>query len=738
MSVSEPTGTGTSQPTMVPESARLFAAQISGNAGFFVAVLLVARMLGPSGRGTVAFVTVSCLVLARIASVGVQEASTYLAARDPSRRGALLVNLWIFTLFMTSVVAALAVVCLNVFDIRPSFLGVTELTILAVGTVIAGFVDAGIAYLYGIRAFASAARVTAVAPWGYVLLLGTAAALGVMSPIVALGCWLATHLAWAIALAIGSVRMVVPSRPSFALLRESLHYGLRAWVGTMARFANFRADQLILGLLASEAVLGIYAVSVNASEMLLYLPAAVASVLVSSVASTEAERQPLEIKRAFRVVSVLTIAATALAVLVGPIVIPLVFGSDYQASVQPFVILSLGAFGYAASAIFSGGLLGASRPGRSSFGPFVSLVLGISLDLLLIPRYGATGAALAATIAFAGGGLVAALLFRHAFGLTARELLPTGDDVREVVNQLRKRSFSRRGVVGPTAEEGLALTPHGQLSMRGTAYYWMRASFERVRLTAARRGATPQDFVRILAYHRISADRDFLAVRPNAFRRQLEILLEREFRPITLRQGVDLIRSGRPIDDHYVCITFDDGYLDNVEIALPHLEDLGMPATIFLPTDVMSGWATYHWYTNPPPPMTWDDARTVAAGGLVSFEAHGTSHRALPHLSDDELREELLGSRAAISEELGVPSTIFCYPAGLHGDREVQMARAAGYMAAVTTQPGVNLAGDDLFRLRRTTIAWSDSEHTFGLKVAGAIDRLSGVETWVRARRARA
>jgi len=82
--------------------------------------------------------------------------------------------------------------------------------------------------------------------------------------------------------------------------------------------------------------------------------------------------------------------------------------------------------------------------------------------------------------------------------------------------------------------------------------------------------------------------------------------------------------------------------------------------------------------------------------------------------------------------------TIFCYPAGLHGEREARMAEETGYSAAVTTQPGVNVAGDDPFRLRRTTIAWSDTAQTFGLKVAGAIDKLSGVETWVRARRARA
>ena len=723
-------------PTVLPESARLFAAQISGNAGFFVAVLMVARLLGPSGRGTVAFVTVSCLVLARIASVGVQEASTYLAARDASRRGPLLVNLWLFTLVSTATVATVAVLGLELTDLRPSFMGTEEMAVLWAGTVIAGFVDAGIAYLYGIREFRTAAPVTAIAPWIYVVLLGGVAAVGLMTPDVALLCWLVTHLAWALALAGGSLRVVVPGRPSIPLLRESLHYGVRAWVGTMARFANFRADQLLLGLIASETVLGIYAVAVNASEMLLYLPAAVASVLVSAVASVDAAQQPLQIKRAFRVVSVLTLGATGLAVVLGPVAIPIVFGSDYTASVQPFVILSLGAWGFAASAIFSGGLLGASRPGRASFGPFTSLVLGIVLDLILIPPFGAIGAASAATIAFAGGGIVAAVLFRSTFGLTLSELLPTREDATGALAQLHGLR-NRRHALAPPAGEDMLTTAQGRLSLRSPAYYWMRASFERLRLTASAREDPPESFVRILAYHRISNDRDFLAVKPDAFRRQLELLRTQGLRPVTLRRAVELV-ADQELDGRYVCLTFDDGYLDNVEVAVPLLEEAGIPATIFLPTDVVSGRATYHWYDNPPPPMTWDDARAVASRGLVSFEAHGTRHRALPKLTEAELREELVGSRETIEAELGRASTVFCYPAGLHGDREVRLAQETGYDAAVTTQPGVNVAGEDPFRLRRTAIAWSDTAQTFRLKVSGAIDTLSGVETWVRARRARA
>src|SRR4029453_12815290 len=73
-------------------SANLFWAKIGGNGGYFVAVLILARGLGPSGRGTVAFITVTALVVAHMAGLGVGEATTVLSARNQARRPVLLAN----------------------------------------------------------------------------------------------------------------------------------------------------------------------------------------------------------------------------------------------------------------------------------------------------------------------------------------------------------------------------------------------------------------------------------------------------------------------------------------------------------------------------------------------------------------------------------------------------------------------------------------------------------------------
>jgi O-antigen/teichoic acid export membrane protein len=200
-------------------------------------------------------------------------------------------------------------------------------------------------------------------------------------------------------------------------------------VGSFARFLNFRIDQILMGLLASEAALGIYAVAVNASEVLLYLPAATATALLPIAASAEPEQRGQQTLRAFRSAALLTTGAVVVAAILGPLLLPVVFGTAFRSSVEPFLWLLPGALGFAATAVFSNALVASKSPGLSSLGPLVSLVVGVALDLVLIPRFGATGAAAAASTAFLAGGSVAVAAYasRSPFAWKALLLPRRGD-----------------------------------------------------------------------------------------------------------------------------------------------------------------------------------------------------------------------------------------------------------------------------------------------------------------------
>src|SRR4029450_10672935 len=79
---------------------------------------------------------------------------------------------------------------------------------------------------------------------------------------------------------LASARGIGFGRPDLSLLRQAIRFGLRAWSGGLAHFLNARVDQIIMGLIASEAALGIYAVAVNGSEGLFYVPSGVAGALL--------------------------------------------------------------------------------------------------------------------------------------------------------------------------------------------------------------------------------------------------------------------------------------------------------------------------------------------------------------------------------------------------------------------------------------------------------------------------
>jgi len=105
-------------------------------------------------------------------------------------------------------------------------------------------------------------------------------------------------------------------------------------------------------------------------------------------------------------------------------------------------------------------------------------------------------------------------------------------------------------------------------------------------------------------------------------------------------------------------------------------------------------------------PLSWDDARILASQG-VDFGAHTLTHPILSRLPAAELAPEISGSKQRLEQMLNAPVRHFCYPNGTARDftpETVRAVRQAGYQTAVTTIPGINSPGDDLFLLRRIPV----------------------------------
>jgi O-antigen/teichoic acid export membrane protein len=425
-------------------SAPLFWAQVIGNAGLLMAVVPIARELGPTGRGTVAFITVTAIIAATLARLGVTEATTVFCARRPAQRPALLTNL-LLSVSAAALVAAV-VVCGTlelVPRLRPPGIGNAELAVLAGAMFASGLADAGYMFVLGCSRFRLHALVTATAAWLYAGSMWLLAITGEITVVHATLIWVASQAAKAAVLLIASVRAEGLARPEPRLLRESLAFGVRAWIGTLSTAFNERLDQILVALLASETVLGIYATAVNAFDVLLYLAAAAATAMVPLVARADPALRTGRVLAAFRAVTLVTAGGIAVAAAAGPELIRLVFGAGFHDSAAPFLWLLPGALGFAALALFSSALVASSAPGRSSAGALVSLLLGTALDFVLVPPLGASGAAIAASAGLLAGGALSLVLYRRLSPFALRALvmpeLGDADLLRALAQPLRGR-----------------------------------------------------------------------------------------------------------------------------------------------------------------------------------------------------------------------------------------------------------------------------------------------------------
>jgi peptidoglycan/xylan/chitin deacetylase (PgdA/CDA1 family) len=191
----------------------------------------------------------------------------------------------------------------------------------------------------------------------------------------------------------------------------------------------------------------------------------------------------------------------------------------------------------------------------------------------------------------------------------------------------------------------------------------------------------------VLGYHAISARWPCtLAVSPQALEQQLGRLVRRGYRGVTL---ADMVRERH--DGPVVVVTFDDAYRSVLELAFPILERLGLPGTVFAPTDHMhgrpmswpgiDGWlATEHRAELTG--CTWDELAVLAGAGW-EVGSHTCTHPRLPTLADAALADELQRSRQECEQRLGTPCRTLAYPYGDSDARVAAAAAAAGYVATV-------------------------------------------------------
>lgn len=219
-----------------------------------------------------------------------------------------------------------------------------------------------------------------------------------------------------------------------------------------------------------------------------------------------------------------------------------------------------------------------------------------------------------------------------------------------------------------------------------------------------------------------------LTVHPRDFRRQMTWLHRFGYQGLSMRDITPYLLGQK--HGKVVGITFDDGYRNVFQNALPVLQELGFTSTNYFVAHQLDGG------------NVWDAEKGIPHSGLMSAQemklwaqagqevgSHTLDHVHLPEVSPDKAYRQIAESKSCLEDILGRQVTAFCYPYGDENQQIREMVHQAGYLNATTTERGLARISDDIFGIPRVTVSRSTTIFRFLQKC------LTGLED--RRRRAR-
>ncbi len=376
---------------------------------------ILAQALGVEGRGQVAAATAPLTLMVTVATIGVPEAVTWVIARSPglARNAA---GRGILILAIAGLIAT-AAVALTPGLLSGGDASVQQLIVIASLAIVPNLL---VGVLRGVasamqawrlvtieRVLTSSLRLFALIPFWLT---------GTLTPLVAT-ITIAAMPALGALVYIRQMRRLPPRAtdvPREARVRGLMGYGLRIWVGALSGILLSRIDQVLMTPLAGTYQLGLYVVAVSVSELPLIIHLSVRDVTFVSDASESVDER---LSASARISTTLCAGA---AIFIGVTMLwwlPLLFGEGFREAIPVAAVLLLAVVLNTPGSIAGSGLSARGRPGLRSTSLTIACAVNIALLILLVPAYGAMGAAIATLVGNVLFSNVNLIFLRRVFGI---------------------------------------------------------------------------------------------------------------------------------------------------------------------------------------------------------------------------------------------------------------------------------------------------------------------------------
>lgn len=441
-------GNGSQGKTFLKNTGIVTVSHVGGAVAATIAGILTARYLGPEGKGQVALAMSTGMVFAVILRLGFHEAAPYYIASGrlvPKR----VLGCWILTFIIAMVFLYGVVYPLFVCYLMDSvFTGVTK-PLLLFGSLVCPLDLLRVlvnSILHGREEFFK--RTT------HDIIIYIAIVIAAVLALVAFHLGSTGYVVTQVAFGFGSLiygfyilTKVIGFHPVFRLLDwfRMLRYGFKAALSQMFMLIDLRLDIYVINYFTDVSLVGIYTVAASLGNLFWILPNSVAVVLFPRAAASDPEQSRKLTALLCRNIMWQTVIFGGLFLLISRPIIVFVFGERFADASTALAFLMPGVVGQAISRICFTDCSARGFPEKATISSAITAVMTIVFDILLIPRYGIYGAAVASSIAYCCRGVLGLYWHMKLSGNTLNALIiPRRSDLRfykSILEKIQDRLF---------------------------------------------------------------------------------------------------------------------------------------------------------------------------------------------------------------------------------------------------------------------------------------------------------
>jgi len=384
------------------DSLTTFSTRILSVCFGIISSIILARVLGPGGKGAYALIILIPVLLTKVGDLGVGIANVYFIGKKKYNVSAIasnsLISAFVMGIILITFFLVLSGYLRNTFlkEINPTYL-----LIVACALPFALLVSYFGAILLGENK---------IWKFNLVNILHSGSLLGflfILLLVVKGGLFGAT-LSWMLSVIVAATGCIFLVRKlakinlflNFKLFRDSIKFGVKGYLGNVVQLLNYRLDMFFVNFFLGVTFVGYYSIAVLLAETLWYLPGSVGTVLFPKVSSIKPDMANQLSPKICRNTLFITLLGSLLFFGLGKVVILAAFGARFLPALRPLQILLPGIVALSIPKVLSFDLTGRGKPLINTYAAAISLGINIPLNLLLIPKWGINGAAFASTVAY--------------------------------------------------------------------------------------------------------------------------------------------------------------------------------------------------------------------------------------------------------------------------------------------------------------------------------------------------